>query len=345
MSTSTLASAEVQPSPDLIMQVGLGFWASKTLLSAVEMELFTQLAEHPQDLETLRGRAGLHPRSARDFLDALVALGFLERRDGVYRNTPESDAFLDKHKPSYIGGILEMANARLFGFWDSLTEALRTGELQNEAKAGGVPFFEALYADPARLKEFVAAMSGLSHGASMKIAAQLPWADYQSFADIGTAQGDTAVQVALANPHLTGIGFDLPEVGPIFDEYVQQNGLGERVKFVPGDFFTDELPRADVVLMGHILHDWNLEEKQALIAKAYDALPTGGALVVYESIIDDDRSQNAFGLLMSLNMLIETPGGFDYTASDCMEWLRGAGFTSTHAEHLIGPDSMVVAIK
>jgi hypothetical protein len=287
----------------------------------------------------------LHPRSARDFLDALVAVGFLERNDGVYRNAPDSDAFLDKHKPSYVGRILETANARLYGFWNSLTEALRTGELQNEAKGGGVSFFEGLYADPARLKQFVAAMTGLSHGASVKIATQLPWSDWRSFADIGTAQGDTAVQIALTNPHLTGTGFDLPEIGPIFEEYVAQHGLSDRVGFVPGDFFTDPMPKADVLLMGHILHDWNLVEKQALIAKAYDALPAGGALVAYESMIDDDRSGNPFGMLMSLNMLIETPGGFDCTASDCLEWMRGAGFTSTRAEHLIRPDSMVVAIK
>ena len=163
-----------QPTPDQIMQVGLGFWASKTLLSAVEMELFTELARHPETGEALRDRLGLHPRSSRDFFDALVALGFLERHDGVYRNTPSTDAFLDKHKPSYVGGILEMANHRLYGFWGGLTEALRTGQLQNEAKTGEVPFFQALYADPGRLKGFLAAMTGLSHGANLAIARQFP---------------------------------------------------------------------------------------------------------------------------------------------------------------------------
>src|SRR3954451_3229382 len=213
MSTSMASvSTEAQLSPEHIMQVGMGFWASKTLLSAIEMELFTQLADHPQDLETLRARAGLHRRSARDFFDALVALGFLERNGGVYRNAPDSDTFLDKHKPSYIGGILEMANARLYGFWGSLTDALRTGELQNEAKGGGRPFFEELYADPARLKQFAAAMSGASHGASLQIAVAFEWSDYRTFADVGSAQGEAAVQIALANPHLTGYGFDLPEL-------------------------------------------------------------------------------------------------------------------------------------
>ena len=327
------------------MRIGLGFWASKALLSAVEMEIFTELARRPEDLETLRGRLGLHPRSARDFLDTLVSLGLLERVEGKYGNTPATDLFLDKHKPSYMGGMLEMANYRLYRFWGNLTEALRTGQLQNEAKEGGSPFFEALYADPARLKQFLKAMSGLSRGANLAIAAKFPWTDYKTLVDVGTAQGDTVVQIASAHPHLSGIGFDLPEVGPIFEEYVEESGLSSRVRFEPGSFFTDPLPKADVVTMGHILHDWNLDDKKMLIAKAYEALPKGGAFLIYEALIDDDRSQNSFGLLMSLNMLIETPGGFDYTGADCQGWMKEAGFRETRVEHLAGPDSMVVGIK
>lgn len=334
-----------QPTPEHIMQVGLGFWASKTLLSAVELGLFTELARNPEDADTLRDTLGLHPRSARDFFDALVALGFLVRRDGTYSNAPATDLFLDKGKPSYLGGILEMANQRLYGFWDHLTEGLRTGQLQNEAKSGDTPFFEALYADPARLNQFLAAMSGLSHAANLAIAQQFPWQDYRTFADIGTAQGDLAVQIAIANPHVSGVGFDLPVVAPVFEAYVEQNGVQERLDFVAGDFFSDDLPDADVLTMGHILHDWGLDEKRTLIRKAHEALSDGGALIVYESIIDDDRSHNAFGLLMSLNMLIETEGGFDYTAADCMSWMKDAGFTTTRAEHLVGPDSMVIGIK
>ena len=333
------------PAPDQIMQVGLGFWPSKTLLSAIEMELFTELARHPEDGDSLRERLGLHPRSSRDFLDALVALGFLERDNGIYRNTPSTDLFLDKQKPSYIGGILEMANHRLYHFWGNLTEGLRTGQLQNEAKTGEMPFFQALYADPARLKEFLGAMTGLSHGANVAIATHFPWHEHKTFADIGTAQGDLAVQIALANDHLTGIGFDLPEVAPVFEDFIEQQDVADRLRFLGGDFFTDELPNADVVLMGHILHDWGLDEKRLLIRKAYDALPEGGALIVYESIIDDERSENAFGLLMSLNMLIETENGFDYTAADCIGWMTEAGFGATRTEHLLGPDSMVIGLK
>jgi O-methyltransferase domain/Dimerisation domain len=330
--------------PEHILQTGLAFWPSKALLSAVEMELFTELARHPEDLETLQGRLGLHPRSARDFLDTLVALKFLERRDGKYHNTPSTDFFLDKRKPSYIGGILEMANSRLYPSWGRLTAALRTGLPQNETTDGGNPFV-ALYADPARLKEFLGAMTGVSRGANLAIAQKFPWKDYKSAVDIGTAQGDLITQVALANTHLQAIGFDLPEVAPVFEEYVERNGLSERVKFSPGSFFEHPLPKADVVMMGHILHDWNLDEKRMLVRKAWEALPQGGAFIAYDSIIDDDRSANAFGLMMSLNMLIETPGGFDYTGADCAGWMKEAGFRETRIEPLVGPDSMVIGIK
>jgi hypothetical protein len=338
-------STSVQPTPDQILQVGLGFWASKTLLSAIELELFTELAKRPLPLTELQGRLGLHPRSSRDFFDALVSMGFLERRSEIYSNTPATDLFLDKRKPGYIGGVLEMCNRRLYPFWAHLTEALRTGRPQNEVREGMMPLFEALYAEPARLKEFLRAMTGLSRPANQAIARQFPWSQYKNFADVGTAQGDLAVQIALHNPHLHGIGFDLPEVAPIFEEYAEDFGVAERLRFQPGDFFKEPLPQVDVITMGHILHDWNLETKEMLIRKSYEALPDGGALIVYEAIIDDERRKNTFGLLMSLNMLIETQDGFDYSGADCCGWMKEAGFRETRVEHLVGPDSMVVGIR
>lgn len=334
-----------QPNPDNILRTGTAFWAAKTLLSAVEIGVFTELAHGAQSYETLRGRLGLHARSARDFLDALVALGFLGRAGDVYANTAETDRFLDRGKPSYIGGILEMANSRLYPHWSHLTEALRTGQPQNEMKGGGGDPFESLYAEPARLRQFLSAMTGVSRGANLTIARSLPWEQYRSFADIGTAQGDLATQIALAQPHLRGIGFDLPEVAPIFEEYVAAAGAADRLTFQPGDFFKQDLPKADVILMGHILHDWDLPTKRMLVRKAYDALPTGGTFMAYDAIIDDARASNAFGLLMSLNMLVETSGGFDYTGAECTAWMREAGFSSARVAPLVGSDSMVIGIK
>ncbi len=332
------------PTPDAIMQVGFGFWGSKVLLSAVELGLFTTLAEGPADLPGISRRLGLHDRGARDFLDALVALKMLDRTDGLYTNTPAADLFRDRKKPSYVGGLLEMANARLYESWGHLTDALKTGRSQSEAKESE-DLFTALYADPVKLRGFLEAMSGVSLAAAKAIAEKFPWKDYKTFVDVGPAQGMVPVTLAQHHPHLKGIGFDLPAVKPVFEEFVAARGLSDRLSFQAGSFFTDPLPKADVIVMGHILHDWNLAEKRMLLAKAHAALDTGGALIVYEALIDDARRENAFGLLMSLNMLIETPGGFDYTGADCEGWMREAGFSMTRVEHLVGPASMVVAVK
>jgi hypothetical protein len=344
-SAGTSEQQGAPPSPEAIMQLGGGFWASKTLLSAIELGTFTELASAgPLDAEELRTRLGLHERSALDFFDALVALGMLEREDGRYSNTSSTDLFLDRAKPSYIGGMLEMMNARLFGFWNSLTEGLRTGEPQNEAKTGG-DLFEALYADPDRLRGFAKAMSGISIGTGMVMAQAFPWERHKTVIDIGCAEGMVPVQIAHAHEHIRGGGFDLPALQPIFDDFVAEHGLSDRLTFHGGDFFAEDLPQADVLIMGHILHDWGMDQKRELLDKAYRSLPDGGALIVYEALIDDDRRENAFGLLMSLNMLIETREGFDYTGADCRGWMADAGFSESYVQHLIGPDSMVVGIK
>ena len=327
------------------MQVGMGFWASKTLLSAVELGVFSTLANAPAYLPTLRKKLGLHQRSARDFLDTLVALRFLARENGIYSNTADTDLLLDRVKPSYIGGVLEMAKARLYDFWGSLAEALRSGELQNEGKGGGENIFTALYADPDKLRGFLNAMSGVSAGAAQSIAGSFPWRDYKTFMDLGSAQGMVPATLAQAHPHLTGIGFDLPPVRPIFEEFIARRGVADRVQFRGGSFFEEPLPKVDVIVMGHILHDWDLAQKKILLGKAFDALPKGGVVIVYDAVIDDDRREHAFGLMMILNMLIETPGGFDYTAQDCQAWMREAGFSNTRVEPIVGSESMVIGFK
>jgi len=336
--------ARTTPTPARLLQLGMGFWGPRAFLSAVELGLFSVLAKGPLDEPQLRQRLGLHPRSARDFFDTLVALGVLQRTAGRYRNAPDADAFLDRAKPGYVGGVLEMAVARLYPFWGLLTEALRTGAPQNEAKRG-VDMFAELYADRERLRGFLAAMTGLSMSSARAIATKFPWKAYESFVDVGGAQGCVAVQVALAHKHLKGATFDLPAVEPINQEYVRSFGLDARVKFHAGDFFRDPLPHADAVIMGHILHNWNLEEKHLLLQKAYAALPRHGALIVYDAMIDDARCRNVMGMLMSLNMLIETRGGFDYTPADCRGWLKTTGFRKMSVVPLTAVETMVIAIK
>jgi len=335
--------------PSHIMQVGMGFFASKALLSAVELGLFSELAESTMTASEIAKALGLHPRAVPDFPDALVALGFL-RRDGdgvdsVYSNTPESAVFLDRNSPDYVGGILEMANARLYRFWTDLTEALKTGAPQNETKHSGAPLFAKLYEAPERLEQFMNAMSGVSAGNFKAFAQKFDFSKYKTLCDVGGATGQLSCMVAAANPHMRCSTFDLPQVLPIATRKIKEAGLSDQVTPVGGDFFVDPLPKADVITMGMILHDWNLEKKKMLIRKAYNALPHGGAFVVIEALIDDARRENAFGLLMSLNMLIEFGDAFDYSGSDFASWCREVGFREFEIIPLAGPSSAAVAYK
>jgi hypothetical protein len=337
-----------QVDPSHIMQVGMGFWASKTLLSAVELELFTKLGDGMTASE-LAQALGLHERAVPDFPDALVALQLLDRDgDGpnaVYRNTDAGAAFLDKASPAYVGGILEMSNARLYPFWSDLTEGLQTGKPQNEIKHTGTPVFEGIYADEGRLEQFMNAMTGLSAGPFHALAEKFDFSRFGTHCDVGGATGQLAIILANRHPHLTCTTFDLPVVEPIAKRTIEAAGVGDRVAAVGGDFFADPLPKADVITMGMILHDWNLDRKKQLIKAAYDALPEGGAYIVIENIIDDARRENAFGLLMSLNMLIEFGDAFDFTGSDFASWCKEAGFREFEVLPLAGPTSAGIAYK
>ncbi len=342
-----MSQAELDPSQ--IMQVGMGFWPSKTVLSAVELELFTHLGAEAMTGEEIRDRLGLHQRAIYDFLDALVALGFLNRNgDGTearYRNTSETAAFLDKRSPAYVGGILEMCNARLYRFWGDLTEALQTGEPQNEIKHTGRPMFEELYSDPSRLEQFMAAMAGISLANFQALADNFDFSRYETVCDVGGATGQLCTILAIRHPHLRCTSYDLPVVAPIAEKAIAAAGLSDRVAVASGDFFADPLPKADVITMGLILHDWNLDRKLDLIRSAHESLPEGGAFIVIENLIDDARRENAFGLMMSLNMLIEFGDAFDYTGSDFAGWCREVGFREVEILPLTGPASAGIAYK
>ncbi len=331
------------------MEVGLGFMKSKVLLTATNLGLFTFLAKGEKPGKEIASELGLHERGLYDFLDTLVALGFLDRagiRDtSVYRNTPETDLFLDENKPSYIGGILKMANNRLFRFWADLEEGLKTGKPQNEVKTGQEAVFEMLYSDPDRLREFVMAMGGIQLGNFAKFASDFDFSSYNTLCDVGGSGGHLSMQVALKNPHLKCTSFDLPAVRPIAADLIQSAGVADRVTLAEGDFFKDPLPNADVITMGNILHDWGTADKKMLIRKAFDALPEGGSFVVIENIIDNDRRQNAFGMLMSLNMLIETDEGYDFSGADFDAMTKEAGFKETRVMPLTGPASAAIAVK
>ncbi|MGH7150202.1 MAG: methyltransferase [Planctomycetota bacterium] len=337
--------------PDVapILQTAFAFWSSKVLLTAVEFGLFGRLGTRRLSAEELGAELDLHPRGTLDFFDALVAMRFLERDgDGPgakYRNTEAGLLYLDKASPRYIGGILEMLNARLFRFWNDLPAALRTGRPQNEVKHGQKGIFEELYADLPRLEQFMGAMTGLSRINFEAFAEKLDFKPYRTLCDVGGATGLLCIETAKRHPHLQCISFDLPVVEPIARKSIAAAGLSERVRTASGDFFKDPLPAADLITMGMILHDWNLEKKMHLIRAAHRALSPGGALVAIEALIDDRRRENVFGLLMSLNMLIEFGDAFDFSGADFRRWCGEVGFRRFDVLPLAGDSSAAIAYK
>jgi hypothetical protein len=329
--------------PERILDISYAFWRSKALLSAVELGVFTILAAGPLALESLIPRLGINQRGARDFLDALVALGLLHRdAQERYGNAADCDLYLDRRKPTYLGGLLEHLNARHFQNWSLLTRALRSGAPQSGALGAG---YQALYDDQSAQQVFLSGMTAGSLMAARALATKLPWSDYRTVIDIGTAQGCVPVEIALVHSHLVGGGFDLPPVEPTFAAYVRERGLSDRLQFHAGDFFSDALPAADVLVMGRILHNWDLPIKKMLVRKAYSAIVPGGALIVYDPLIDDGRRAKAHSLLSSLNMLIETVGGFEYTAAECRDWMSQAGFDEIRMEPLDGLHTAIIGIK
>jgi predicted O-methyltransferase YrrM len=345
--TTTAATATI--SPARIMEVGMAFWPSKVLLSAIELGVFTELGTKSLTAGEVQAALRLHPRANPDFLDTLVALRFLERdgdgHEARYRNTEETATFLDRNSPQFMGGFLEMANARLYPFWGNLTDGLRTGQAQNEIKHTGASMFAELYSKPERLEQFMDAMSGISAGNFRALAETFDFSRYQTLCDIGGATGQLSMLVAQRHPHLRCTSADLPAVTQIAERKIAAAGLAGRVSARAVDFFAESLPKADVITMGMILHDWNLEKKLHLIRAAYAALPPGGALVVVENLIDDARRENAFGLMMSLNMLIEFGEAFDFTAADFFGWCSQAGFRKMDVIPLGGPASAGIAYK
>jgi hypothetical protein len=335
--------------PNPILQTAFGFWSSKVLLTAVEFGVFTKLGSGRLTGVELGAELGLHPRGISDFFDALVAMRFLEREgDGPsakYFNTPASALFLDRTSPRYVGGILVMLNNRLFKFWHDLPEALRTGQPQNETKHGQKGIFEELYSELPKLEQFMGAMTGLSRFNFEAFAARFDFSNFKTLCDVGGATGLLCIEVAKKHPHLHSTSFDLAAVEPIAQKHIAAAGLSDRIRTASGNFFTDPLPKADLITMGMILHDWNLEKKMHLIRSAYEALPSGGALVAIEALIDDARRENVFGLLMSLNMLIEFGDAFDYSGADFRAWCSEVGFRRFDVMPLADPSSAVVAYK
>jgi hypothetical protein len=326
--------------------MGMAFWSTRAVEAAVEFGVFTQLAAGPLSGQELIDKLAWHPQAAEPVLDALVVLGLLRRdRAGRYSNSLRTALFLDRANPSYLGGLMGLPSRRLCNLWSGLGDLLQTRRPGAAQERGDNEQFSALYRDPAALRSSRIGMTGMSTGEGALIAARFPWKRFRSFVDIAAAQGALPVHVALTHPHLTGASYNLAAVGPIFEQYVESFVLSERLRFIPGDVHNGPLPTGHVICFGHVLHGYGETKRRELIAKAYDAVPIGGAVIVYDAMVDPARPHNFAGDQSSPNIVLENREGFDATTTQCTDWLRAAGFVGVTTRHLIGPTSMVFGYK
>lgn len=337
-----------EPTPDVIMGIGMGYRNARILHSAMELGVFATLGSEQMSADELGEKVGIHPRVRADFFDVLGALDLLlvdgppaERR---YANTPATTTFLIPEMPTYMGGMLEMSRERSYAHFEHLTEALQTGEPVSEIRSGDDDFFGTLYDNPDALDLFLRAMSGIQFGGGAMLSMLLPLAEHQHLCDVGGASGTTAAVVSDFHPHLQCTVFDLPPVAAVAEKHLAERGA-ERVDVVAGDFLIDPLPACDIMLMGNILHDWNEETKRMLIRKAADAVAPGGRFVAIEMVLDENRTENLMGLVNSMHMLVEFGDAGEYTPSQFDEWCLDAGFERTEVIPLIGPLSVAVAYR
>lgn len=324
--------------PVAIKRLGNAFCEAKLLLTAVEFGLFTVLDAAPATVEEVRAKLGLGRRGVREFLDGLVALGLIERDGETYANGSAASEFLVRGKDNYSGGFLERANRMLYPAWGKLSDALRTGEPQAQTAYGAVA------ADPAKRDAFLQMMDSVNGLLVADLLTLFPWSEQGSVADIGGARGNVAGLLAKANPGLRGTVFDLPTIAGPARDHLASLGVADRVEFQGGDFFTDELPSADVLIMGHVLHNWSAQQRQELVNKCYAALPPGGSLLIYDAMLDDER-QDISKLLVSINMLLVTDSGSEYPVGECHEYLEKAGFQRTIAHPLGANNTLVIGHK
>lgn len=321
--------------PAGILRLCNAFCDAKALLTAVELDLFTTLRSGPMTEEEIRQRLELHGRGLRDFLHLLVALGLLEKAGEGYRNASGTERYLVRDEPAYVGGFLHRANNNLYPAWGRLTEALRTGKPQ---AAGD---FEQVIKNPKVLGQFIGMMDALTQVLGPQLVEVYDWSGYRTVLDVGGCRGNMAAQIVKASPGLTGRVFDLPQMEPFFTEHMAGLGLAGRVDFHGGNFFHDPLPSADLVVLGHVLHDFDREQRRFLVHKACRAVSPGGALLVYDRMLDDEPD-HVENLVISLDMLLVSDGGSEYPASEIQEHAAAAGFTSFDSTPLGDYDTLVV---
>jgi 3-hydroxy-5-methyl-1-naphthoate 3-O-methyltransferase len=315
------------PSPIPLMQLATSFWAFKTLATAVELDLFTRIARSGSiTVQQFAEAHGFDPRPAEMLLTGCASLGLLQRAGAGYANTSLADEFLVRDMPYYFGGFVTMLDKRLYSGWDKLPDAMRHNRPTTWDPSKQTSLFDG--ADPQMMATFWQAMHSLSTFTARTLADAVDLSGFRKLLDVGGGSAAFDIELCRKYPNLSSTVYDLPFVTDIASQNIRTAGMEGRVTVHPGDFFAEpQFPAGhDAILFSMIMHDWNEEQNRELLRKAHDALPVGGIVIISELLVNDEKSGPPAAALMSLNMLVETEGGRNYTPSEYRSWLTAAGF-------------------
>jgi ubiquinone/menaquinone biosynthesis C-methylase UbiE len=330
------------------MEILSGFWVFKTLAAADELGLFDQIARRKGVTSaTLAEALGIAPRPAEMLLTGCAALGLLEKRRGAYHNTPLAETYLVRGEPYYFGGMLAMANQRLYPAWGRLSDAIRRNAPTSWDPAKQANLFEG--SDPAMLAHFWEGMHSVSSSTGAALARAVDFKPFTRVLDVGGGSGAIDIQLCTRHRHLRATVYDLPHVVEIAATKIAAAGLSDRVGTAAGNFFTDPAYPAghDAIVMSLIMHDWSEADDRRILEKCYAALPRGGAVIICELLVNDEKTGPVPGAMMSLNMLVETEGGRNYTGAEYTRWLKDIGFRRIRTVRFAAPgaDAAVIGFK
>ncbi|MDO8723018.1 MAG: methyltransferase [Syntrophales bacterium] len=304
-----------------ITELALAFQGSRILFSAFELGLFNALGDVERSSGEVAMTLGTDPRATDRLLNALCSLGLLKKKMGLFSNTPLTLRFLVKGKPEYMTGLMHYVH--LWDSWSALTEAVREGKslLAGDINERGDEW----------LSSFIAAMHERARRHAPSVVAMIDISRVSRLLDVGGGSGAYAMAFVRAKDDLRATVFDLPNVIPLTQKYIVEEGLSDKVDTVVGDYYTDNLGSCfDLVFLSAIIHSNSPEQNIELIDKACRAVNPGGKLVIQDFIMDGDRTTPAFGTFFALNMLVATDSGDTYTETEVRMWMEGAGLSNIH---------------
>lgn len=333
------------PDPAVVLDLLEAFRRSKTMFAAVKLGVFDALAGEPKALTALAVELKASADGLERLLDACVGLALLTRDGAGYANTPAAEAYLCSRSPRRLTGYLNYSNDVMWKLWEHLDDAVREGTHRWQQVYGwDGPIFQNFFRDEAAKREFLLGMHGFGMICSPQIVAAFDLGRFRRLCDLGGATGHLAVAACERYPNLRAVVFDLPEAVPLAKEMIAQTPVAARIEVQGGDFFSDPLPPADLYALGRIVHDWSEAKALALLQRIHATLPAGGALLIAEKVLDDDKLGPRWAQMQSLNMLTCTEGK-ERTLGEYRALLEQAGFSKVEGHRTTAPLDAVLATK